>query len=155
MTPSLLQDALANELERLFGSKTYNSQAGEQTKLKIFKQFAPLDKYGDSTEIFPYMVISIDEFGQETAQSPLVCKMIILAATFDDNEDNQGYKDLLNILEDISQHLRTNTTLDKRYRLTYPLKGAISEDVYPYFFGAIEASWTLPNMYGFKGEMNT
>ena len=135
MTPSLLQDALANELERLFGSKTYNSQAGEQTKLKIFKQFAPLDKYGDSTEIFPYM--------------------IILAATFDDNEDNQGYKDLLNILEDISQHLRTNTTLDKRYRLTYPLKGAISEDVYPYFFGAIEASWTLPNMYGFKGEMNT
>lgn len=155
MTPSLLQDALADELERLFNGKTFYNQSGEPAKIKIFKQYTPLDKYGEIAELYPYLMVAIDEFSQDAPQEPLVCKVVILAAVYDDSEDNQGYKDLLNILEDISQHLRTNTTLEHKFRLQYPLKAAISEDVYPYFFGAIETSWVLPNMYGFgKGEMN-
>ena len=154
MTPSLLQDALAKELERLFADKTFFSQSGPAA-LKIFKQFTPLDQYGESNEIFPYLLVSVEEFAQESATEPMTCKVIIMAAVYDDNEDNQGYKDLLNILEDISQHLRANTTLDKRFRLAFPLKCIMSEDVYPYFFGAVETNWTLPGMYGFKGVENT
>ena len=151
MTPSFLQDALVDELRRLFHGKVFRNANGQETALKIFKQQVPLTPYGEdnAADMMPYLVVSLDGWKQATPTDAVVCNVDIIAAVFDDREDRQGYKDLLNIMEDIYLHLRTHSVIDKRFRLQHPIEAVLStEDTFPFFFGMIETSYLLLNVYG-------
>jgi len=158
MTPSLLQDALVEELRRLFCGKKYKNTNGESVALNIFKQHVPLARYGndDMTAAIPYLLVSLDSWSQTASTDATECKVIILASVFDDSEEMQGHKDLLNIIEDIYLHLRKHHIIAKTFRMQHPIEAALSdEDTFPFFFGAIETNYYLPNVYGNpKGDDN-
>lgn len=157
MTPSMLQDALIRHLKTLFAGQTFKSRQG-QSALNIFAQNVPLALYdqpenSEGDAYFPYITISIDEWGQDAPGALVSCKLVILAAIYDDGEDLQGHKTLLHILEEIWRDLRQKNIIEDKYKLNYPVTGALStEDTYPYFFGALETSWTLPGVYSVEGE---
>lgn len=157
MTPSMLQDAVAEALGKLFEGKRWKKpEDGEDTvvPLAVFKQNVPLSKYGEEgNACFPYLLVSISDWQQASMSDPVICKIIILVGIFDDDEELQGHKDLLDILASIELFFKKNIILDNKYRLEYPIKGIVSEeDSYPYFFGALETSWQLMSVYGNRGE---
>jgi hypothetical protein len=77
-------------------------------------------------------------------------EVLIIAGVYDENQNYQGYKDVMNILEGIRQALLREHILDERFVLDWPLEVMPSDDYseerYPYYYGAILSNWRMPVM---------
>lgn len=156
MTPAMLINDLANDLQALFTGKTFKLANGESGALNIYQQHIPIAAFGgDEDACYPYLMIKLEQHSQLDATGPTECQVTVFAGIFDDNEDLQGYKDLMNIMEDIRQHFLGQGVIAGKYRLTYPLAVVYSEDdYYPYFVAALECHWLLPGLASDKEARN-
>lgn len=144
MIPSLLQDFLVKELKNLFiGFKLKNSK-NEDSSLNIYPQYLPAKKGQKDSDHFPFITVKIVEGEDPNETDANTCRLMLMVGVYDINEDYQGYKDVLNILQKMYTHLVTNKVFDCKYEVEYPIKFTLTdEDYQPYFFGALDTSWII------------
>jgi hypothetical protein len=141
---------LVSELQELFSELKLKSIDDGYKKLSIYKQALPIPADEDP-EPFPYIVVRTVDGGTTSPSKSEVVRVALMIGIFDDDTKNQGYSDLLNIIEKIKNHFEKFPILKSMYsRLTseeYPLKWTLSEeDTYPYFFAGIEMSFAMPKV---------
>lgn len=85
------------------------------------------------------------EDNNETGEEDSICKIAFIVGLYDEDDNYQGYKDVMNIIEKVKQRLKTKRFYSNQFELKLPLKWVIhEEDIYPYYFGGIESSWKMP-----------
>jgi hypothetical protein len=144
MIPSLLQDFLVEELKHLFVGFKLKNAKNQDSDLNIYPQYLPAKKSQKDIDHFPFITVKIMEGEDPSETDANTCRIMLMVGIYDINEDYQGYKDVLNILQNMHQHLTSNKVFDGRYEVEYPLKFTLTdEDYQPYFFGALDTTWTI------------
>ena len=164
MTELNLLDALVEKLRELFMGYELKGKSGLLQNVKVFAQYLPqpqavvvdtdtdteIEPQGYSPEDiesnFPCVIVKIDETTdrEEGSLDAARISVRILAGTYDESPDCQGYRDVLNIIEAVRQCLLTMDArvLVNKYRLEMPMKSYLfDEQAWPIYFGQIETVW--------------
>lgn len=146
-----LQDFLVAELSKLLaGMQFKNPNNDTLVPINLYPLGLPStqkDANGNNVSPFPYVVVRIADGEGKDDESGDTCKVMFIVGIFDDDESNQGHRDVMNILEKIRQHLFRNQLFKGKFFVEYPYKWTLNEeDVYPYFFGGLETNWTIAKM---------
>ena len=165
MTGILLMDALINSLNNLFADELLKSKSGELKKIKVFAQYLPEPRtltvkpkgeepieyqdYGpaDLEDNFPCIIVKLGECrdAEENKLDQAVMDINFLIGVYDKTPDNQGYIDVLNIIDKIRLHFWHERYLDKKFRLEPDMRFYLFDDQpAPVFFGVIETRWDVP-----------
>ena len=158
-----LQDALVARLQNIFSDYALPTKSGAEKIVKVFSQYLPRPKgptvkprgeieeeeevvYGpeDFEENFPCTIVKFDEGTDKEENAPDATRISvrILIGAYDPSPDEQGYRDVMNIMETIRQELLISRYLDRKYRLEMPFKWYLFEDQpWPVFFGQMETVW--------------
>lgn len=144
MIPVDLQNGLVNRLKALFSNITFNDPNMERVQMHVFRQHLPVKSQNDLS-YYPYVIVQIYDGEQEKENDPETAKIIFIVGSFDDNQDNQGYNEVVDAINKIFIDLKKDPQQDLKFELKYPIKWTLhDEDVSPYFFGAIETTWSVP-----------
>lgn len=147
MIPSLLQDYLVEDMKNLFDGFLLKNVENKQVPINIYSQYLPAKKSQNDTNHFPYIVIKLLDGDGKDEESNDTCRISFIIGIYDDDTNYKGYKDLINVIEKIRQHLFSIRIFDNKYSIEYPYNWIIhDDDTYPYFFGAIETHWTVPKV---------
>lgn len=157
MTIPQLIDAL---VEFVFqNTRDYLFRSNEQTMKKVpptvWAGFIPRDQVGSiipgEITTYPAIVVSVRD-GSQDWQSEMVNVDIVIGC-FDDDRDQQGYKDVANIVQRLRDRFREQSIVRERFPLRMPLKwninrfyGGGTSNYFPYFFGEMSLVFELPVM---------
>lgn len=146
MTPFYLQEELIKELEKLF----------EGTKVKVFSQYLPLfEQTQDYTDYvdkrktcFPAAIVRLisGETENKKQDNMYTVTVNIIFATYDPNNNLQGYKDLINMLDKTIEYLLRKRIFGGYYELERNIKWQLEEDEFPHYYATIETEWILPKV---------
>jgi hypothetical protein len=142
MIPTLLQDFLVEDLKTL-GFNGKNAE-GNLVSFNVYPQYLPAKKGKKDADHFPYVTVIIEDGEDPNEVDPSTCRILLMFGVYDLDENYQGYKDILNVLQKTYEHLMETKIFAEKYSIEYPVNWRIhDEDTYPYFFGAIETNWTI------------
>ena len=148
-TSEMAHQAMVEELEKLFDGKKYSGQEGPKP-LKVFKQFLPVPTDND------------DDVDTAAANCPcIICKLLsgnfaatgeaqllmfqLVIATYDRDVSRQGYIDVVNIKEAITQHFLAEPSFGGSFVVQYPMAWAIQEEsTVPYYWGVVNFYVSAP-----------
>ena|SRR5690554_634833 len=141
-TPLELQKELKKEMESLFKGFKLKNIDGELSELKVYRQNLPAKTSQDDKDHFPHVRVILADGEDPGPTGANTCRVMFIAGTWDNNEDMQGFDDVMNIVQKIYEHLiRTTFT---RFTLEYPINWkSHDEDTFPYFFAGMETTWTV------------
>lgn len=157
MIATFLQDDLAAELQALFEHFRLDSPSGERVPPNVFKQFLPIRTAKDIPDTvtdmeleegiynaeanivpFPYILVRVNEGTIETIGGDQTVTINLIIGTVDRSPLNQGYKDILTIMQRVYERFAKNAILNNRYECLMPISWAMQEEEsYPYFFGGM------------------
>lgn len=144
MIPTELQTGLVTRLKDLFSDKTFNNPDMNRVSIHVFEQHLPQKEQND-INYYPYVIVQLVDGEQIGETDPEKAKIMFIVGAFDDHEDNQGHKEVIEVINKILIDLKKNPLQDMKFELQYPIRWALhDEDVAPYFFGAIETTWSEP-----------
>lgn len=157
MVARLLAEAIGKELKHITNSMSFKSPGGGCRPLSVFLQALPvtsLENGDDGGEPFPYCIIRVQEGEQGGAMSPQYVRVVMLIGLWDDNEKQEGWQGILNIIQRFQERFYKNPVLENTYVMAdeegnQPIKWALQEDydeTYPYFFGGLETVWQTPSI---------
>lgn len=155
MTGLWLQHDLKKELEVIFQDFYLEDMEGRKKSLLIFEQelpvleaipessIMPIDfngvaKQETEDKLFPHINIKLIE-GEIAENSGNMIKLQLIIGVFDNRQERNGHKDVLNIIQKIEERFAKNRVLNEKYILTYPMRWVLSdEEQYMYYFGGLE-----------------
>ncbi|MEK4883670.1 hypothetical protein NST81_02915 [Bacillus sp. FSL W8-0223] len=147
MIPTDLQAGLKERLENAFSDTLFNSPSGDRVHVNIFEQNLP-QKSDKDQDLFPFVIVKLlegEQKGEQDEQNENITTVGFVIGTFDDDNQNQGYRDVTQIINKIVEVLKKEPVINRRFTLKYPLKWRIlEEETDPYYYGAVETSWSMP-----------
>ncbi|WNF36410.1 hypothetical protein RJD24_18610 [Bacillaceae bacterium IKA-2] len=149
MTPLELQNALKKRIEKVVKGFKLNSSKTLQKEILVFEQHLPTKAKSQSrnpeTELYPCIIVYLDEGEIPDINSINQVKVFLVIGVYDDEFDNQGYRDAMNVVEKIIQDLERAPVIEKRFEMKHPLKWKYNdEDQGPYYFAWIETNFEIP-----------
>ena len=146
MTPLDLQDELMEEMKRLFSDHLYKAPTGERVPINVYPQNIPVNETDDDEDPIPYIIVRLnngDDNGNRDSNNTV--KLVIIIGIWDDALDNQGHRDVLNIIQKVYKRFHTNPNLNNKAVYAGEFNWALQEDTYyPYSFGACSLSFHIP-----------
>ena len=144
MIPTLLQDCLVDELKNLFSGFTLKNVKGEESPLNIYPQGLPAIKGQKDTKHYPFVVVKLQDGEDPDRDAPYTCRIMFFCGIYDDADNYQGHKDLLNVMQKIYAHIMRKRLFAGKYEAQYPITWALTEeDLYPQYYGAVESTWAV------------
>ena len=145
MTPLMLQDELVEELKRLFQNFLYKSPSGENVPINVFWQNIPINENDDDDDPIPYIIVRLNGGKDDgTRDSSNVVKLVIVIGIWNDSLDNQGYRDVSNIIQKIYERFQTKPNLNGKAVFDGEFNWMLQEDnYYPYSFGACSLTFNI------------
>ena len=134
MTPLNLQKALVENLQDLFDGFVDLKQDCAAGKMKVYENSAPIQMDNQNEDdIYPYVVVRLT--GGEVPED------------YDTDLSNDGNKYVMTAIHRIIERFRKNSLLANIYNQTGNIEWTMSdEDTYPYFFGGLQMTFTLPKI---------
>lgn len=140
MTPLLLQDMLCEEIAELLKDKKFKTPLGEEIPINIFPQHIPIDETDDETDPVPYIIVRLlsgDDDGSGSSFNSV--DVVLIAGIYDNAQDVQGHRDLMNIFQKIYERFHKDPYLQHKALYAGEFHWATQEDnYYPYYFGACQ-----------------
>lgn len=155
MIATELQDDLIEELKNvlkneLFKNEYYdpdNKSSSEYIPLNFFAQSLPIESSREDEEDthFPYVIVKLDNGTVPDADSPHEVKVVIVIGLYDNDNKNQGHRDVLHIISMIYERFAKQPMLIHKYVAKESFNWALQdEETHPYYFGGIELSFDIP-----------
>ena len=151
MTPLELQNALKKRVEEATNMLLLGSAEGQQKVLQVFEQHLPTKQKSQSrnpeSTFYPCVIVYLDEGDHPGGEDPDKVKVYFVIGIYDDESDNQGYKDAMNVKEKIIQNLIRNPFIEGRFEFQKGYKWKYDDESNaPYYFVWIEAFFSIPRM---------
>lgn len=143
MTALELQNDLTSFLqEEILKDVLSKKVTGEKVSPTGYIQNLPMQQSEEDLEPFPYFIVRVTEGEIEGDEGPQDVTILILFGSYDDERDNQGFKDILIMIERVQQHFRRYPLLLNKYRIKPNMAWSLQEDeaaeTFPYYFGGME-----------------
>ena len=134
-----LLDALADKVREILADfKIRSTKDGEHCEINIYVQYLPGRKKKEDETFYPYVIVCFDE---QTVSDENEIKIYFLIGIRDDNEDKQGFRDVLQIANKIYYKL-LEQPLVGNFRIERECKIILQqEETFPFFIGGIETNW--------------
>lgn len=153
MTPLYLQQKLNEEVRKALANlELKNPVSTEADKpVQVFDQHLPnkeksKDRFPEHS-LFPNVIIRMQQGEQHEAEEQIGVRVIFVACVYDTNDDNQGYQDVMTIIEKLYQHFSKRPLVGDRYQIQYPIRWDYQdEDTEPYFFCSLDTTWAMPTV---------
>lgn len=145
MTPIELIEELAKELESIFKGQNYKSSSGEYVPLNIYEHALPINETDDDPDRIPYLIVRLNS-GKDpgTRDSNNTVKLVIIIGIWDNSLNQQGYRDVLNIIQKIYERFQKNPNLNNKAVYDGEFDWLLQEDDYnPFFFGACSLKFSI------------
>lgn len=153
MTIFQLQQDLAEEIEKILSDMRFKNPAGDMVQMRAYCQDIPKRKQEirkgalmpeetETEDPYPFCIVKMESGGIfDRAQKVSV---MLIIAIFNDDAQNQGQQELLNVIHRIAERFIKDPVLKDRYSMDQ--KTGISwilddEDRYPYFVGGMTMKW--------------
>ena len=167
MIAAFLQDDLAEELRNIFQYFRLKDQNGEWVAVNVYPQNLPVPEVQEIPDTvtdeeledgvydavaqsipFPYIIVRVSDGEIESPDADQVVDINLLIGVYDKTHDNQGHRDILNIIQKIYERFAKNPILAAHYECLYPMQWALQdEESFPYFFGGMALKFsTLPTI---------
>ena len=116
--------------------------------LRIFKQDVPINETDDDFDPAPYIIVRLKSGDDDgTADAFNTVTVIFIIAIWDDDNNSQGYRDVLNIIQKIYMRFHKDPMLNNQFMYAGNYHWALQEDNYwPYFFGACTLNFNIPSI---------
>ncbi len=143
MTIFAFQKDFVQELKKLFTEFRIDVKK-ELKKVNIFMQDIPFSQQKNAKEIFPYIIVRVEEGSISTEKN--ICQVVLIFGVYNDDIDRQGYKDLLNIMQKVLYHYSVEKIISQRYVVNGEMEWVIQNDenIFPHFIGGISFDVELP-----------
>ena len=87
---------------------------------------------------YPYIIVRVEQGKIEGIDQEQTVFVNLIIGVIDRGYENQGHKDVLNIIQKIYERFAKNAILAKKYECTMPIEWALQdEESFPYFFGGM------------------
>ena len=157
MIAAFLQDDLKEDLENLFAHFRLEDPDGKRRAINVFEQNLPIPEAADMPDtvtdeeleegiydakakdaIFPYILVRLEQGKIEVIDHEQTVNVNLIIGVIDRNSNNQGHKDVLNIMQKIYERFAKNAILARKYECVMPIEWALQEEEsFPYFFGGM------------------
>lgn len=157
MIATFLQDDLADDLAEIFKHFRLKDPQGKTVGLNIFKQTLPIPTAAEMPDAvtdeeleegvydaaakedpYPYIIVRVEQGTIEQIDQEQTVIVNLIIGVIDRDYNNQGHKDVLNIIQKIYERFAKNAILAKKYECTMPIEWALQdEESFPYFFGGM------------------
>lgn len=134
-----LLDLLVDKVREIISDfKLRSTKDSEYGSINVYAQDLPGRKKKEDATYYPYIIVCFDE---QTVSDDIDIKMYFLIGIRDDNEDKQGFRDVLQIANKIYFKL-LESPLVGQFRMEKECKIMLQqEDTFPFFIGGIETNW--------------
>lgn len=167
-----LQRDLIEELKELEREMCFKAPGGDFVKMNFFAQNLPVrsldtetasKRTGETEDFeldedaaedglqdeelenqFPYCIVKIDSGKSQNAEEAHIIGTKLIIGIFDDSRDVSGYRNILNVFEDIRRRFRTNPILKNRYVVQDEISWALPDEdkvTFPYYYGVMYLNW--------------
>lgn len=146
MTPAFFVAALKEEIESAV--KDYKMEAENQPEkpVSVYAQHIPDEAFENDT-YYPFVLCTVQKI-KDTAnedkaewEASTVTAGLMVAVY---GENREAWRDLLNLMEHIRQHLLTKRTVGERHRLILPISWEVPEvQPYPFWHGYGTLEYTI------------
>ncbi|EFV78954.1 hypothetical protein HMPREF1013_00838 [Bacillus sp. 2_A_57_CT2] len=144
MIPTELQMRLKKRVERIFEGKMFKNPNGNEVPLQVFEQHLP-EKTANDENFYPYVIVQLNYGEQKSYNEQHKAPVLFVVGVYFEGNDNQGHKEVMGIINKLFEDFSRFPIEDMRYEIDFPLRwGLHEEDMAPYYFGAVETTWTLP-----------
>ena len=93
-------------------------------------------------QVFPYIVVRISEGRIEQPGGNQAVNILLNFGVYDPDKSNNGYLDILHMIETIRQRFFKNPILNHRYECESKMEWALQdEESYPYNFGSLSMNF--------------
>ena len=116
MTPTNLIKALARELREVLKGFKLLAEYQADRKVRVYEQIMPLAEQKDDT-FFPNVLIDLVQIDENGTDSIAIINLNIAVYA---GENEEGWQDLLNIMERIRQFILTHPIIDEKFPLEMP-----------------------------------
>lgn len=146
-TPVFFQEDLKNEIENIFSSDRFLDSEGNRVPLNVYEQQLPVLKDEYSADPIPYALVRLENGSTDEKKWDGNNKVFvtILIGLINRDEENDGHKDILNVIWKIYERFSKNPMLAGKYMFNEPFQWALQdEESFPYFFGAASLTFNIP-----------
>ena len=176
MTQEFMQDAIVEDLKKLFQGYRLKNSAGVERSINVFPQDLPIRAGGDiepepveepdleaeqledaepeQTEPEdvpePYILVRIvnGDLPEQGEDERQNILVILVICVCDPDPNRQGYRDALHIVNSVLHHYGTDGLVARRYEVQRPIKWAIQdEDNHPYYIAAMALNFKAPAIF--------
>ena len=141
MTPINLISALAKNISAVVNDYEFIAELQPPKKVSVYEQYLPTDDFENDT-FYPLVIVTCRQVEAEDRETRLATMLLTLGVYGGDNL--QGWRDLFNMAERISQFLILNPILAEKYpRATLPIFEPLAEQPKPFYFGNIVLKYEL------------
>jgi hypothetical protein len=141
----MLQDALVEEMNHIFKGNLFKEPGGERVPIKVYAQDIPVNESDDDADPIPYIIVRLsggEDSGEKDSFNKV--KLVIIIGIWDDSQDAQGHRDVLEIIQKVYERFQKNPNLNNIAAYAGDFHWALQEDGYfPYFFGACTLSFYI------------
>lgn len=162
---SFLQDDLATELSKILDGMLLPDPDGNRIPINIFKQWLPVQSAQELPEgitdealeegsyaakeqqdPFPFILVRLMQGTIKEPNSAQQVDIALIIGVIDRGYENQGHKDVLNIIQKIHERFAKNQILAHGYECVYPMDWFMQdEESWPYFYGSVALKFeTVP-----------
>lgn len=177
MTQEFLQDALVADLEQLFKGETLKNSAGVERQIRVYPQDVPIRAGADTEEDLepvedadmeaeqledqkppeetepedvpePYVIVRLPGGELPAQDERQTVEAVLVVCVCDPDQNRQGFRDALHIVNAILTHYGENNIVGRRYEVQYPIKWVTQEeDTHPYYFAAMALKLYAPAIF--------
>lgn len=153
MTLFQLQRDLAEEIEIILDDIRLKNPSGDMVQMRTYTQDIPkrkqvirkgalMSEEEEAEDPYPFCIVKMESGGIFSEMQKVSVMLII--AIFNDDTQNQGQQELLNVIHKIAERFIKDPVLKDEYIMDQ--KAGISwilddEDRYPYFVGGMTMKW--------------
>lgn len=153
MTQEFLLDAVVADLRDVFKRHRLKNSAGAERAVQVYAQDVPVradDDEGENREAppEPYVLVRIRGGKTEDDGAPQVIDAAVVACVYDEDENRQGFRDALHIINTIYRHYSADAVIGRRWEVLYPMEWATQEeDTHPYYFAGMSLRIQAPAVH--------
>lgn len=147
MTPLDLQDELCKEVAKILDGYLYKTTSGNRVPMHVYPQNVPVSPNDeDDDQIIPYVIVRLNSGDDTGAKDSFnVVHVVFIVGVVDNGDDQQGYRDCMNVYQKIYQRFQQRPNLNGKAVFNGEFHWANQDDgYYPYFFGACSLSFNIP-----------
>jgi hypothetical protein len=139
----LLVDRFRTELDQYKLKDPKNPE--DYKPIKIYSQHLPTKSKDNDSSIYPYLIIRLTDGEEGSDDDAALCQVLFIAGVFDRNDDNQGFRDAISIIEKIYQSLKRNPVIQNKFEFIHPIRWVYQDEgAGPYYFAGLETNWEVP-----------